>query len=326
MKTIFSGIQPSGNLHLGNYLGAIKNWIELQKDYASIFCIVDLHAITVPQDPKILKEKIYETAGLYLSAGIDHEKSIIFIQSQVPAHSELAWIFNCLLKMGELERMTQFKDKAKKQKQRTTVGLFDYPALMSADILLYDTDLVPVGEDQKQHIELARDLAERFNKKFGATFILPKPLIKKDGARIMALDNPENKMSKSAESDFSRINLLDSPALIQQKIIRAVTDSEKKIKFDSKRQGLLNLLTIYKILTQKKEEEIESEFKNKGYQEFKKALAQIIIQELAPLQEKFKEIMQNKEYLDKILQNGAEKAKKIAREKLEVVKEKIGLG
>ena len=313
-------------LHIGNYLGAITQWVESQNKHQNIFCVVDLHAITVPQNPKILKEKIYEIAAIYLAAGIDPKESIIFVQSQVPAHSELAWILNTISKMGELSRMTQFKDKTNKiKKESIPAGLFTYPTLMAADILLYNANLVPVGEDQKQHVELTRVLAQRFNHRFGKTFVVPEPVIRTSGARIMGLDNPEDKMSKSAASPANYIALTDKPEVIRKKIMRAVTDSGTKIKFDKKRKGLYNLLTIYKLFSGKTEAQIEKRFKGKGYSDFKKELADLIIKKLAPVQKKITHYMKNKKLLDRILADGAKRAEKIANPTLKEVKQKIGL-
>ena len=248
-KRVFSGIQPTGNIHIGNYLGATKHWVANQEIYDNIFCIVDLHAITVPQDPKVLKNKVREVTGLLLAAGIDADRSIVFVQSHVSAHSELAWILNCFIPMGWMQRMTQFKEKALKQKEQVSVGLFDYPALMAADILLYRTDVVPVGEDQKQHVELARDAAQRFNNIFGETFVLPEPVIPNVGARIMGLDDPTKKMSKSESAPGHAINLLDTPDAIRGKIMRATTDSQRDVIFDESRPGVNNTLAICRSFT-----------------------------------------------------------------------------
>jgi tryptophanyl-tRNA synthetase len=279
-KRVFSGIQPTGDIHIGNYLAAIKNWVVMQDNYDNVFCIVDLHAITVPQNPKILKTKIREVSGLLIAAGIDPGRSIIFIQSHISAHAELAWILNCFIPMGWMQRMTQFKDKSQKQKELVSVGLFDYPALMAADILLYNTDVVPVGEDQKQHVELARDTAQRFNSIYGETFTLPEPLIPDVGARIMGLDDPTRKMSKSEENPGHAINLLDPPDTIRTKLMRATTDSLREIRFDENRPGIYNLLTIYQLFTRQRKEEIESQFAGKGYSDFKKALGEVVIEGL----------------------------------------------
>ncbi|OGB74292.1 tryptophan--tRNA ligase [candidate division Kazan bacterium RBG_13_50_9] len=325
-KTVLSGIQPSGVIHIGNYLGAISQWALYQNKYRNIFCVVDLHAITTPQDPKSLREKTYEVAAIYLAAGLDPKKSIIFVQSHVPAHSELAWIITTISKMGELSRMTQFKDKTTKlRRESIPTGLFIYPTLMAADILLYQANLVPVGEDQKQHVELARDLSQRFNQRFGKTFIVPEPLIRKSGARIMGLDNPEQKMSKSATREMNYIALTDKPATIRKKIIKAVTDSGTAVKFDPKRKGLHNLLTIYKLFSGQSETQIEQHFRGQGYGALKKDLAELIIKKLAPIQKKIAYYMQNKHLLDRILANGAKRADKIAQATLKEVKQKLGL-
>lgn len=325
-KIALSGIQPSGIIHIGNYLGAIAQWVENQDKYQNLFSIVDLHAITLPQDPKELKEATYLTAATYLASGIDPKKSIIFVQSHVPAHSELGWILTTISKLSELFRMTQFKNKtATNTNDKIYAGLLTYPALMAADILLYKTDVVPVGNDQKQHVELARDLAQRFNHKYGKVFVIPEPLIRKSGARIMGLDNPENKMSKSANSSANYIAITDKPETIRKKIMRAVTDSGKTIKFDPKRKGLYNLLTIYKLFSGKTESQIEKRFKTKGYGDFKKELADLVIKKLSPIQTKIANYMKNKKLLDKILANGAKEANKIANKTLADVKKKIGL-
>lgn len=325
-KRIFSGIQPSGNLHIGNYLGSIYNWVYLQDEYDSIFSIVNLHAITVPQDPKILTEKTFEVAAIYLACGIDPKKSHIFIQSDIKEHSELMWLLNTISYMGELERMTQFKDKSLKFKNDSIpLGIFNYPVLMAADILLYDADLVPVGEDQKQHVELTRNLAIRFNNKFGYTFKLPEPFIQKNGARIMSLNDPKKKMSKSATSIYSYISLLDTNDDIIKKIKKATTDSEKNIIFDKNRKGLYNLLTIYKMLSKKSENDIENEFNGKGYGEFKKELSDLIIEKISPIREKTFYYLKEKNELDKILTEGKEYVQNIASKKIDDVKNKMGL-
>ncbi len=325
MKRIFSGVQPTGKLHIGNYLGAIKNWVSQSKDNESFFCIVDLHAITIKKDPKILREDILQTAAFYLATGLDPKRSTIFIQSQVPAHSQLTWILNCVCPIGWLKRMIQFKEKSKgKDKENISVGLFDYPVLMASDILLYDTDLVPIGKDQLQHLELTIDLAQRFNKIFGKTFKIPKPLISKETAKIMSLTDLTKKMSKSDKNPNSCIYLADFPDVIREKIQKATTDSQKEIVFDKKRPAIFNLLTIYKGISEKTEKEIEEEFKNKGYFEFKKILAETLINFLKPIQEKQKELLNNKDYLEKVLKEGKEKAIEISEKKLNEVKEKVG--
>ncbi len=325
-KRVFSGIQPSGNLHLGNYLGAIKSWVASQDEYDNIFCIVDLHAITVPQDPQILKAKIRETAAILLASGIDAQKSALFIQSHISAHTELAWILNCFIPIGWMQRMTQFKEKSAKQKEKASVGLFDYPALMAADILLYETDLVPVGEDQKQHVELTRDIAQRFNSIYGETFKLPRAVIHQVGARIMSLTHPEEKMSKSDKDKDSAIYLLDSPSEIKRKIMSAVTDSKKVIVFDQKRPGLHNLLVIYELLCGEERTKIEESFRGRGYADFKKKLADLIVEELRPIQMKYAKLIEDKPYLDSLLADNAEKIRPFAERTLTRVKEKTGLG
>lgn len=322
-QRIFSGIQPSGNLHLGNYLGALKNWVELQNEFDSIFCVVDLHAITVPQDPKELRKKTLEVAKIYLAAGIDPKKSAIFIQSHVPEHAELCWILNTIAKIPELEKMTQFKDKsAIDKKESVSVGLFDYPVLMAADILLYDTNLVPVGEDQLQHIEIARTLAKRFNHKFGETFVLPEGYVTKEGKRIMGLDDPTKKMSKSAASRHNYIALTDDPETIRKKIKKAVTDSGSKIVYQDDKPALKNLIHIFSLLNEKTPHEIEKTYAQKGYAEFKTDLTQIIIKFLEPFQKRITELTDEK--VLEILHSGAEKVRPLAIKKLEKVKNKIG--
>jgi len=319
-KRIFSGIQPSGNLHLGNYLGAIKNWVKLQDEYDSIFCVVDLHAITVPQDPEALRQKTIEVAKVYLASGIDPEKCSLFIQSHVSEHTELCWILNTITKIPELERMTQFKDKS--EKSGIDAGLLNYPVLMAADILLYNTNLVPVGEDQLQHIEITRTLANRFNKKFGDTFIIPEPHVRKEGMRIMGLDDPTKKMSKSASSEYNYIALTDDEEAIRRKIKKAVTDSGSEIVYAEDKPALMNLIHIYSLLSGLSTEDIEKEFKGKGYAEFKEKLADTVVSFMKPLQEKMNSY--SDEAVLQILREGAEKVRPIAKKKLDEVKEKIG--
>jgi len=322
-KRIFSGIQPSGNLHLGNYLGAIKNWVKLQDEFDSIFCVVDLHAITVPQDPEALKKKTLEIAKIYLASGIDPKKSAIFIQSHIPEHSELAWILNTIAKIPELEKMTQFKDKSQKEgRESSSVGLFDYPVLMAADILLYNTEVVPVGEDQLQHIEITRTLANRFNKKFGETFIVPEHFIKKEGMRIMALDDPTKKMFKSAKSEYNYIALTDSEEVIRKKIKKAVTDSGSEIVYRDDKPALKNLINIYSLLLEKTPQDIEKMYAGKQYSDFKTGLADTIVNFLQPLQEKINAISDAK--VLEILQAGAAKVRPLAQQKLNEVKKKLG--
>jgi tryptophanyl-tRNA synthetase len=325
-KRVFSGIQPTGNIHIGNYLGAIKYWVSMQENYENVFCIVDLHAITVPQEPVILKDKIREVSGLLMAAGIDPERSILFVQSHVSAHAELAWILNCFIPMGWMQRMTQFKEKSQKQRAQVSVGLFDYPSLMAADILLYRTDVVPVGEDQKQHVELARDAAQRFNSLFGETFVLPEPLIPDVGARIMGLDDPTKKMSKSEAGSIHAINLLDPPDVIRSKIMKATTDSHRDIVFDESRPGIFNLLSIYQTITGEKTKDIEARFSGKGYVDFKKVLAEVVVECLRPLQERYRELTAKPGYIDAILAEGAAKARPLAEKTLAEVKARVGLG
>lgn len=321
-QRIFSGIQPSGNLHLGNYLGAIRNWVKLQDKYASVFCVVDLHAITVPQDPAALRQRTVEVAKTYLAAGIDPEKSAIFIQSHIPEHTELCWILNTIAKVSELERMTQFKDKSEK-KEGVGIGLFDYPVLMAADILLHDTQVVPVGEDQLQHVELARTLAKRFNSKFGETFVVPEPYMQKEGMRIMGLDDPTKKMSKSAASEYNYIALTDDAETVRRKIKKAVTDSGTEIKYAPDKPALENLINIYSLLSDNPPQEIEKMYAGKGYADFKNGLTEVIINFLKPFQERMQELSDEK--VLEILQAGAEKLRPVARKKMEEVKKKIGL-
>lgn len=322
-KRIFSGAQPTGELHIGNYLGALKNWVDLQNEYESFFCIVNLHAITMPQDPKVLKKKTLDLARIYLASGIDPEVSTVFIQSDVSEHAELAWTLNCIARMGELERMTQFKDKGKGNAERASVGLFTYPVLMASDILLYQTDLVPVGKDQKQHLELSRDLAERFNRDFGETFVIPEPYIPPVGASILSLQDPTKKMSKSDENANGSIFLLDDADTILKKFKKAVTDSGTEIKFDESRPAINNLLTIYQLMTNKSREECEANFEGKGYGHFKTELATAVIEFLKPFQEKAQSY--SDEELNAHLKKGAEKARTIARETLNDVYAKMGI-
>jgi len=322
-KRIFSGAQPTGNIHLGNYLGALRNWVALQHEYESFFCIVNLHAITTWQDPKLLAEKTRELARIYLGVGIDPKVSTIFIQSDVAEHAELTWMLNCVARMSELERMTQFKDKARKQLENVGVGMFDYPVLMAADILLYQTDLVPVGEDQKQHLELTRDLAIRFNRDYGETFRVPEPFIPKVGARIMSLSDPTKKMSKSDDDVNGSVMLLDDADTIQRKFKRAVTDSGTEIRFDKSRPAITNLLTVFQLLTGQSPEEIEANFADKGYAQLKQQLADATIEFLRPLQERVRGIDDGE--LAVMLENGRDKARQIARPTLEAVMHRMGV-
>ena len=325
-KRVFSGIQPTGNLHIGAYIGSLRNWVTKQYETDNIFCVVDLHAITVPQDPGLLKARTRELTGIYLAAGLDADSSIIFIQSHIAAHAELAWILNCFIPMGWMYRMTQFKEKSAVLKEQVSVGLFDYPALMAADILLYRTNEVPVGEDQKQHVELTRDVAQRFNNIYGETFVLPQPVIPDVGARIMGLDDPTKKMSKSNDAPNHSIKLLDPPDVIRAKIMRATTDSLKEIRFDESRPGINNLLTIYHVFTGQSRKEIEARFEGKGYGDLKKALAEVIIEGLRSLQERYQSLAKETGHIDGVLKEGAGKARPLAEKMLAEVKEKVGLG
>lgn len=324
-KNVFSGIQASGNLHLGNYLGAVQNWVRMQEQYNNYYCVVDLHTVTVPQDPETLRANIREVAGLLFAAGIDEKDSVVFIQSHVRAHSELAWLLNCMTPMGWLHRMTQFKEKSEKAKEEVSVGLFDYPVLQAADILLYDTNLVPVGEDQKQHVELCRDIAQRFNHRYGDLFVLPDALIPPVGGRVMGLTNPDKKMSKSDEKKDDSIFLLDTPDQIRAKIKKATTDSLREIKFDEKRMGINNLLTIYQLVTEKSREQTEDHFAGKSYKELKEQLAEAVIECLNPVQVRYSELTGERGYLEDMLKRGAIRAEEKAEKKLQQVYRKIGL-
>ena len=325
---LFSGVSPSGMPHLGNYIGALKQWVSLQHEYKCYFCIVDLHAITVPQDPKELRQNSINLAASYLAIGLDPKRCTLFVQSEVPEHLELAWVMSSIAKMGEMERMTQFKDKSQKGgRERSSLGLFTYPALMAADILLYDTTIVPVGDDQTQHVELTRVLARRFNDHFGPTFTEPKVLIQKHGARIMSLAHPEQKMSKSDESKNGVIMLDDDAEAIRHKIMRAVTDSEVGVKYDEeKKPALANLLTIYHHMSGKTMEEIEKMYAGKGYGDFKKGLAEVVIEHLAPISKKLKHYREHPQELIKVLDHGRDEAHHAAREKMSLVRDRIGLG
>ncbi|ADU82080.1 tryptophan--tRNA ligase [Helicobacter pylori] len=322
-KRVFSGIQPTGQIHLGNYLGAIKHWVELQDEYENLFCVVNSHAITLPIEPIFLKSQTYELVKLLLACGIDPNQSGLFIQSEVDEHPALAWLLDCQVSMGEMQRMTQFKDKSLKNPKSVNVGLFNYPILMASDILLYQSDLVPVGEDQKQHLELTRNVAEKFNRDFGDCFKVPEPLIAKVGARVMGLDDPKVKMSKSHKGVNHAIFLLDEPDVIVKKIKKAATDSMGVIAFDEKREGIFNLLNIYMLLSDESPEKIEERFKNKGYGDFKKELAEVVIQALKPIQERYKEISDDE--VKAVLNCGAEKARPLARATYQKAKELMGL-
>ena len=321
---IFSGIQPTGALHIGNYLGMLKQSVELQKEGGCIYCVVDLHAMTIPYDPKQMQKNILDVTVCYLAAGIDPAKSILFIQSKVPEHTELAWILNTVTPIGDLMRMTQYKDKSKQFKEEIGAGLLNYPVLMAADILLYKTQVVPVGKDQEQHVELARTIARKFNKKFGQTFIEPKVKLAKEGAKIMSLTDPKKKMSKSIPTGC--LYLFDEPEVIRKKIMSSVTDLEKQVKYDLiKKPGISNLLTIYSLFSGKPIKDIEKKFKDQGYAKFKEKLADLLIKELEPLRKKRKELLSRQVYIEEILEQGARKAKTIAQETIAEVKKKTGL-
>lgn len=329
MARILSAIQPSGTLTIGNYLGALKNFVKLQDEHECFFFIVDQHAITVPQDRLELRQKIKELTALYLACGLDPEKATIFVQSEVPGHTQLAWMLTCNTSMGELERMTQFKDKSQKlasKGQGIGVGLFMYPVLMAADILLYDVDFVPVGDDQKQHLELTRDLAERFNNRFGETFKIPEPLIAKTGARIMSLQEPTKKMSKSDDNSRNFILMTDEPNIIRKKIKSAVTDSDGIIAFDRENKpGLSNLLEIYSTITGESIDSIVARYEGCGYGQFKSDLAEVVVAELEPIQNRMKELLKSP-IIDEVLDRGAEQANKLAYKKVKKVEHKMGLG
>lgn len=325
-KRVLSGVQPTGFLHIGNYLGALKQFVEMQENYDAYYSVVDLHAITVPQDPSTLREHIRHIANIYLACGLDPSKSIIFRQSDVSAHTELAWLLTTITTTGELSRMTQFKDKSTKFHQDSIgAGIYNYPILMAADILLYQVDAVPVGDDQKQHVELTRDLAARFNSKFGETFTVPEPFIPKEVARIMGLDDPSKKMSKSAASEFNYIALGDAPELIQKKIAKAVTDSGTEIISGPDKPAVSNLLTIYSVLANKPLKQIESDYAGKGYGDFKRDLAEVIIEFLRPIQQRLKDLEADPATTEKILEKGAVKARPIAEATLQKAKQAVGL-
>lgn len=324
-KRIFSGIQPSGTLTIGNYIGALQHFVRIQEEAECYFCIVDYHAITLPRNVEKLKENIRKLAAIYLAVGIDPQKATLFAQSDVPAHTELGWIMNCTSYMGELERMTQYKDKSK-ENESIPAGLFTYPALMAADILLYDTTHVPVGDDQKQHLELARDLAQRFNNRFGETFVVPEPMIAEIGARIMSLTEPTSKMSKSSLNEGSFISLLDDLKAIEKKIKRAVTDSENEIRFDPEaKPAVSNLLTIYAQMSNQGMEAVEKHFAGKGYGALKSELAEVVVESIRPIQERFEEYYLSAD-LDRIMQEGAEKAQEVTRPTLQKVRKALGVG
>jgi len=322
---VFSGIRPTGELHIGNYLGAIKQWVELQRKNECVFCIVDLHAVTTPSKPGEMKKNILDVATAYLAAGLEPEKCIFFVQSQVKEHTELAWLLGTITPLGDLKRMTQFKEKSKKHPEYVNAGLLNYPLLMAADILLYQTDLVPVGIDQQQHVELAREIARRFNKKFGKVFQEPEVLLSKIGAKIMSLKNPKKKMSKTDEPEGC-ISLFDEPEVIRKKIMSAVTDTGKIIKYDPiKKAGISNLLTIYSLFSGKSIKDLEKKFRDGGYAKFKKSLSELLINSLEPFRRKRKELLSREVYVREILGQGARRAQIIAQSTMQEVKKKMGL-
>ena len=326
-KRVLSGIQPTGNLHIGNYLGALLQWVDFQQDYDAYYCVVDLHAITLPYNPDLLGQHTREVTALYIAAGLDPQQATIFVQSHLPAHSELAWILTCLAPLGWLGRMTQFKDKSAKQQQDSiSAGLQNYPVLMAADILLYQAHYVPVGDDQRQHLEFTRDLAQRFNSLFGETFVLPEVITPKAGARVMGFDDPTSKMSKSADGEYHAVYLLDPPDRVKKKIMRSTTDSGREIHFskDVEKAGVNNLLTIYQALTEKEETVIVAEFEGKGYGDLKKAVVEVVNDRLAPLQTHYHEIVMEEGYLEQVLADGAERAATVAEKTLKQAKEVAG--
>ncbi|EYF00368.1 tryptophan--tRNA ligase [Chondromyces apiculatus] len=324
-KIILSGMQPSGILTIGNYLGALKNWVTLQSEYDCLFMVVDLHALTVKQVPADLRSRCLSFSAQYLASGIDPEQSTIFLQSHVSEHAELAWVLNTMAYMGELSRMTQFKDKSQRHEENVNAGLLTYPVLMAADVLLYQANLVPVGSDQKQHLELTRDLAQRFNQRYSETFTVPEPFIPKVGARIMSLQDPTKKMSKSDENPDAYIGILETPEVIRRKIKRAVTDSGTDVRFDETRPGVSNLITIHAALSGKSVQEIEDHFAGKGYGDLKGELAELLVEGLAPIQKRYAELMGDKTGLEQILARGAERARGRARRTLSKVFRKVGL-
>lgn len=324
-KRIFSAIQPSGAMTFGNYLGAIRNWVRLQDEFECVYATANLHAITVRQDPKKLKENTVNLFALLIASGVDPEKCILFNQSMVPAHAELSWVLSTFTQFGELSRMTQFKDKSARHADNINAGLFTYPSLMAADILLYQADLVPVGDDQRQHLELTRDIAVRFNGIYGNTFVVPEPYITKNAARVRSLLDPSKKMSKSDSNTKSYILMVDEPASIMKKFRSAVTDSEACVRYAEGKDGINNLIEIYSACTGKSYEEIEDEFRGKGYGDFKNAVGEAVVAELEPIQVKYKELLKDKKYLDELAQKGAESASKLAKRTIDKVYKKVGL-
>lgn len=323
-KRIFSGIQPSGDLTLGSYMGAIKNWVDLQDEYECVYCIVDMHAITVRQVPADLRRRSLEQLAQYIACGLDPKKNIMFIQSHVPQHAELSWVLGCYTQFGELSRMTQFKDKSAKHADNINAGLFTYPVLMAADILLYQTDVVPVGVDQKQHVELARNIADRFNQLYPNTFTSPEPLIPTSGAKIMSLADPTKKMSKSDENENAVVRILDDRDTVIRKFRRAVTDSDSEVRRGEGKEGVGNLMTIYSCVTGKSDAEIEREFDGRGYAEFKLAVGEAVADRLAPVREEYARLLADKGYLEEVMKKGASEAAYYARKTLSKVRRKLG--
>ncbi|MBO4326551.1 MAG: tryptophan--tRNA ligase [Clostridia bacterium] len=324
-KRIYSAIQPSGQLTLGNYLGALRNFPKLQNDYDCVYCIANMHSLTVRQDPEQLRERIYSLLALYLACGLDPEKNVLYLQSHVHEHAELAWILNCYTYTGELSRMTQFKDKSSKHADNINAGLFTYPVLMAADILLYQSDFVPIGQDQKQHLELSRDIADRFNRLYGKTFVIPNPLMSRQGARIMSLQDPDKKMSKSDTNASNYVLIVEDPASVMKKFKKAVTDSEAEVRYDEENKpGVSNLINIYAAVTEKTVTDVEKEFAGARYGEFKTAVGQAVVDALTPVREKYEDLMLDKAYLEKVLKEGREKASAIASVTLKDVYEKVG--
>ncbi len=325
-KRIFSGVQPSGNLTIGNYLGAIKNWIPMQDEYDCIYCVVDMHTLTVRQKPAELRQRSLSLLALYMACGLDPQKCILYLQSHVSGHAELAWILNCYTYMGELNRMTQFKDKSQRHSDNINAGLYTYPVLMAADILLYQTDLVPIGQDQKQHLEITRDIAERFNNIYGETFKIPEAYIPKIGAKIMSLQEPEKKMSKSDENENAYVSILDPQDVILRKFKRAVTDSEREIRYDEENKpGVSNLISIYSSTTGKTIEEIEKQFAGLSYGDLKEAVGLSVADVLKPVQQRYNEYSSNKDFLNTVLKESAEKAFYLSRKTVSKVYKKVGL-
>lgn len=323
-KRVFSGIQPSGHLHIGNYLGSIRNWVRDLDSRDNIFCVVDQHAITVDYDPSELRANVRELVGLYLACGLDPDKCNLFVQSHIPEHTELAWLLTCVTPMGWLERMTQFKDKVGSKRERVGTGLFTYPTLMAADILLYQSHEVPVGDDQKQHVELTRDIAERFNHRFGEVFVVPEPVIPEVGARIMGFDDPTVKMSKSAEGQHHSVALLDDPKKARKTIMRAVTDSGRDIVFEPERAGLYNLLSVYQALTGQSREEIATHFEGKGYGDLKKEVAEAVIAEIEPIQARYRELTADPSHIDGVLAQSVANLRPIVDQTMDAVRRAMG--